>query len=84
MKIFKVIILFIFILISSCVSKKKYLDIENRVQLAQENEQLCKNDLKTQQNENLILNTKLINEVNKVNANKIWSRTGKNDCWWPI
>jgi len=67
MKTFKVIILFIFILISSCVSKKKYLDIENRVQLAEDNEQLCKNDLKTQQNENLILNTKLINEVNKVN-----------------
>jgi chemotaxis protein MotB len=43
------------------------MNIENRVQLAEENEQLCKNDLKTQQNENLILNTKLINEVNKVN-----------------
>ena len=65
MKTLKLILLFI--LISSCVSKKKYLDIENRVQLAEDNEQLCKNDLKTQQNENLILNTKLINEVNKVN-----------------
>jgi len=67
MKTFKVIILFFVLIITSCVSKKKYLDIENRVQLAQENEQLCKNDLKTKQNENLILNTKLINEINRVN-----------------
>jgi len=67
MKTLKLILLFILILISSCVSKKKYLEIENRVQLIEENEQLCKNDLKTKQNENLILNTKLINEINRVN-----------------
>lgn len=67
MKTLKLILLFILILISSCVSKKKYLEIENRVQLVEENEQLCKNDLKTKQNDNLILNTKLINEINRVN-----------------
>jgi len=67
MKTLKLILLFILILISSCVSQKKYLEIENRVQLIEENEQLCKNDLKTKQNENLILNTKLINEINRVN-----------------
>jgi len=67
MKIFKVLILFFALIITSCVSKKKYIDIENRVQQAEENVQLCKNDLKTKQNENLILNTRLNNEVNKVN-----------------
>ena len=67
MKTFKVLILFFALIITSCVSKKKYVDIENRVQLVEKNEQLCKNELKTKQNENLILNTKLINEANKVN-----------------
>jgi chemotaxis protein MotB len=67
MKISKLLILFFALIITSCVSKRKYMDIENRVQVAEENEQLCKNDLKTKQNENLILHTKLNNEENKVN-----------------
>lgn len=67
MKTFKVLILFFALIITSCVSKRKYVDIENRVQLVEKNEQLCKNELKTKQNDNLILNTKLINEANKVN-----------------
>lgn len=67
MKILKFSIIGLAILLSSCVSQKKYNDVENRAQLAEDKEQLCENDLKSKQNEILVLNANLGNEANKVN-----------------
>lgn len=67
MKTLKVILLFISLLISSCVGQKKYNDSLDHAQIAEDRVRLCLNDLKSKQNENLILNTKLSNEINKVN-----------------
>ncbi|GAA4946304.1 OmpA family protein [Algibacter agarivorans] len=45
----------------SCVSQKKYADLQNRAEL-------CENDLKTCANERLILETNLANEKNKTKS----------------
>ncbi len=67
MKTIKLSVILIVILLSSCVSQKKYSASENRAQLAEDRVQLCENDLKSKQNELLILNANLGNETNKVN-----------------
>ncbi|MFH6769112.1 OmpA family protein [Gaetbulibacter aquiaggeris] len=67
MKTLKLSIIVIAVLLASCVSQKKYSDLENRAQLAEDKAQLCENDLKSKQNEILVLNANLGNETNKVN-----------------
>lgn len=67
MKTLKLSITVIAMFLASCVSQKKYSDVENRVQLAENRAQLCENDLKSKQNELLVLNANLANEANKVN-----------------
>ena len=67
MKTLKLSIIVIAMFLASCVSQKKYSDVENRVQLAENRAQLCENDLKSKQNELLVLNANLANEANKVN-----------------
>ena len=67
MKILKLSILFVAIFLTSCISQKKYSDSENRAQLAEDRAQLCENDLKSKQNEILVLHANLGNETNKVN-----------------
>ena len=67
MKTLKLSILFVAIFLTSCISQKKYSDSENRAQLAEDRAQLCENDLKSKQNELLVLNANLGNETNKVN-----------------
>ena len=67
MKTLKLSILFVAIFLTSCISQKKYSDSENRAQLAEDRAQLCENDLKSKQNEILVLHANLGNETNKVN-----------------
>jgi len=67
MKILKLSIIFVAIFLTSCISQKKYSDSENRAQLAEDRAQLCENDLKSKQNEILVLHANLGNETNKVN-----------------
>lgn len=59
MKTFKLIVLVFFALLTSCVSQKKYSDLENQAEL-------YKSDLKLCQNNQMILETNLANEKNKV------------------
>ena len=67
MKILKLSILFVAIFLASCVSQKKYSDSEKRAQRAEHRTQLCENDLKSKQNDILVLNANLGNETSKVN-----------------
>lgn len=67
MKTLKLSIIVIAMFLASCVSQKNYSDVENRAQLAEDRAQLCENDLKSKQNELLVLNANLANETNKVN-----------------
>lgn len=67
MRTLKVSIFILSLLMMSCVSQKKYNDSEKRVQIAEERAQYCEDDLKEKQNDNLMLNTRLSNEINKVN-----------------
>ena len=67
MKTLKLSILFVAIFLTSCISQKKYSDSENRAQLAEDRAQFCENDLKSKQNDILVLNANLGNETSKVN-----------------
>lgn len=59
MKTMKFFLIILAVLLSSCVSQKKYSDLENSVQL-------CENNLKNSQNDLLVLEVNLANETNKV------------------
>ncbi|MEX1382472.1 flagellar motor protein MotB [Lutibacter sp.] len=59
MKILKIIMLFFLIVLTSCVSQKKYTDLQNQ-------KDRFENDLATCKNEQLILDANLLNEQNKV------------------
>ena len=61
MKLLKFITLLCIAFFASCVSQKKYTDLQNRVEL-------CENDLKTSANERLVLETNLANEKNKTKS----------------
>jgi chemotaxis protein MotB len=55
------------IILTSCVSQKKYSDLESRSHLLADRVQICENDLNSKQNELLIMETNLENEINKAN-----------------
>ncbi|GGK44648.1 MULTISPECIES: OmpA/MotB family protein [Flavobacteriaceae] len=59
MKILKIIIIFFLIALTSCVSQKKYTDLQNQ-------KERFENDLATCENEQLILDANLLNEQSKV------------------
>lgn len=59
MKTMKFFLIILAVLLSSCVSQKKYSDLENSVQL-------CENNLKNSQNDLVVLEVNLANETNKV------------------
>ncbi|WP_372757659.1 flagellar motor protein MotB [Mariniflexile sp.] len=61
MKTLKLATLILTVLLSACVSQKKYLTLEN-------NYILCKDDLKTAQSNVLVLENSLANEKNNTNA----------------
>lgn len=61
MKIINLIAILLLIFLSSCVSQKKYTELENR-------SQKCESDLILNKGELLVLETNLANEKNKVNA----------------
>ena len=61
MKLLKFITLLSIAFLASCVSQRKYADLQNRAEL-------CENDLKTSENERLVLETNLANEKNKTKS----------------
>jgi len=66
MKNLKFTCLLITTLLVSCVSQKKYTETENRSKLFEDRAQVCENDIKSLQNEILVLETNFGNEKNKV------------------
>jgi len=67
MKTLKIVSIILAALLTSCVSQKKYSDLENRAGLWEDRTKLCENNLKSKQNEVLVMQTNLGNEKNKVN-----------------
>lgn len=67
MKTIKIAIVMLIVLFTSCVSQKKYSDLENRMNLSENRAQICENDLKSKQNEVLVMENNLANEISKVN-----------------
>ena len=64
MKTLKIIPILFIALLSSCVSQKKYTTLQDKATL-------CENELKTSNNERLVLETNLANEKNKAkNSNQ--------------
>lgn len=56
--------------LSSCVSQKKYAEVENKYAELQKKAEQCENELRTSANERLVLETNLANEMNKARSLK--------------
>lgn len=66
MKLIKITVIVLFsVFLSSCVSQKKYADIENRYSDLHKKTEHCEMELKTSMNERLVLETNFANEQNK-------------------
>lgn len=61
MKTLKLLSIIFVVLLASCVSEKKYLELQNQ-------SETCKNDLKLTENKVLVLENNLANEKSKVNT----------------
>ncbi|MCL5129326.1 OmpA family protein [Algibacter sp. L4_22] len=68
MKIITLINILIFTLLTSCVSQKKYTELQNRADLCEGELRTASNELKTTSNELLVLENNLANEKNKSKA----------------
>lgn len=66
MKLTKITVIVLFsVFLSSCVSQKKYADIESRYADLNKKTEQCEMELKTSMNERLVLETNFANEQNK-------------------
>jgi chemotaxis protein MotB len=70
MKIIKLISIIILALLTSCVSQKKYADLQNRANLCESELKTMSKELRTTSNERLVLENNLANEKNKSKALK--------------